>query len=75
MSQRLHIKYGGRAFKFDLIVNTNEDPNVIAQRLRKAAGGKKHNACVIMVVNVEKVELESLFKIVNDGFDKQQGGN
>ena len=42
------VKYGGRGFCFEVYVNTDEDPKVILDRLRVAAGGPALNATVIV---------------------------
>ena len=54
------IKYGGRAFGFTVIVNTDEDPTAICNRLQAAARGEKLNAVIVGAYKVEPLELKEM---------------
>lgn len=41
------VKYDGKGYKFEVYVNTNEDPSDIAKRLQRAARGQNKAACLI----------------------------
>lgn len=73
MPQDFSIKYGGRAFKFDVIVNTDEDLNVIASRLITAARGEKLNAVVIGVAKLTLAELMTVFHTAQGAADSGKG--
>jgi hypothetical protein len=59
--QDFSIKYGGRALGFTVIVNTDEDPAEVAQRLSKAARGQQKNATVVGAYVVTPEELKNIF--------------
>ena len=55
------VKYGARAFRFTVVVNTDEDLDVLCERLEKAVQGEKLNATIIGVYKVEPSELATMF--------------
>jgi hypothetical protein len=50
------IRYGGRTLKFDILINTDEDQRVVAQRLHEAAKGPKKAMTLIMATVVDPDE-------------------
>lgn len=52
------VKFDGKGYKFEVYVNTDEDPSDVAKRLQKAARGQSKAACVVMasVLTVDEVK-------------------
>ncbi len=52
------VKFNGKGYRFDVFVNTNEDPNEIAKRIQKAARGQVKAACVVAVAELTPEEVK-----------------
>ena len=51
------VKYGGNGYRFEVYVNTNEDPNEVAKRLQRAARGQVKAACMVLTVRLTPDEV------------------
>jgi hypothetical protein len=71
--QDFSVKYGGRGFMFQIIVNTDEDQTEIIRRLLTAAGGVNMNAVVIGMQNLMPGELKNILKAAQTAADSGEG--
>jgi len=56
------VKFGGNGYRFDVFVNTNEDPREVAVRLQRAARGQIKAACLVGVASLTKDEVAGFMK-------------
>jgi predicted TIM-barrel fold metal-dependent hydrolase len=52
------VKFDGKGYRFEVYVNTNEDPGEIAKRLQKAARGQLKAACVVTAAELTVDEVK-----------------
>jgi hypothetical protein len=52
------VKYDGKGYRFDVFVNTDEDPMEVAKRLQKAARGQVKAACMVGCVRLTPDEVK-----------------
>lgn len=58
------VKFGGNGYRFDVFVNTNEDPSEIAKRIQKAARGQIKAACVVAVSKLTPDEVKGFLDAI-----------
>lgn len=56
------VKFDGNGYRFDVFVNTNEDPNEIARRIQRAVRGQVKAACLIAVAKLTPDEVKSFLE-------------
>ena len=65
------VKFDGKGYKFEVYVNTDEDPSEIAKRLQKAARGQVKAACLVAcsVLTPEEVKvfMRAIAKMASSG--------
>lgn len=65
------LKYGGKAYGFTVVVNTNEDPSALAERIRKAAAGPSLNATIVGGYEVTPEEMKDMLAKMQEHHEKQ----
>lgn len=58
------VKYGGRGFRFIVVVNTDEDLRTLLGRIENAAKGEKFNATSVFATNVEPEEMKNIMEMM-----------
>lgn len=58
------VKFDGKGYKFEVYINTNEDPTEIAKRLQKAARGQIKAACAVACVRLTPDEVKEFMQVL-----------
>lgn len=58
------VKYDGKGYRFDVFVNTNEDPAEIAKRIQKAARGQIKAAVMVAVADLTPDEVKAFMGVL-----------
>jgi hypothetical protein len=60
------VKYGGKGYKFEVFVNTDDDPKEIAKRLQRAARGQNKAACLVTAAELTPDGVAEFLKLLAD---------
>lgn len=66
------LKHGGKAYGFTVVVNTDEDPSVLAERLRIAAAGPNQNIALVAGYEVSPEEMAATTKAMETAYQKSR---
>ena len=58
------VKFDGNGYRFEVYVNTNEDPSDIAKRLQKAARGQVKAACAVSCSKLSPEEVKAFLEFI-----------